>query len=778
MRKRGLVLGALLVLGLLLLGTFPIGNGTTAPPGPTGSSHLSPAVGGPTGPYISNSYVAACNGVTTCHITNVVVPTHAMLIVEVVSYATGIYSVAVHGLSTSSATAFTYTVGIYPFFFAIPAAATYTVYANVTSAGYYVELVDVVANSASISGSSQLGEGTNTHVTTNTQTTAVLYDFVMETVAVRGNQATFSVTGPQTLIANGSTATNVVWAGTMGYAYPYLGPYAGTASWTTSVIYLTSGFVIDPYGLTPSTPTGLACSVNMNYVTMTWVQPTPVWYAAAGTIMWSPVASFSPYSFAATLPNSTAATVAFSAANNLFVGTVAYFKVFATNGTAGSAASTIVKCALIAAPSNLAATAAGVGRIALVWAQAIPTPYVVNDTLGYGTTPNNYTTLVSEGVTNHTTVSGLPSNTTYYFVVWAWIAYPDESGSSNVAVTTTASLAPPILLPPILSVAGEFGGVVAAWSAAVNVTIANYTLEYGTVVGAYGTHLSEGATTFTATVTGLAQNATYYFRVQTWTGATTNGPTSNVAPAHTFSLIVRYVNTTVYHNTTTYVNTSVYHSTTTYVNTSVYHNTTTYVNTTVHQVFYANTTTYHNTTVTLSVVLPPIVDASAVSDTEITVSWSAVPGAVNYTLMYARFPWLPIAYVSVGTATVYNVTSLGFGLTYYFTVWAWNLTAEGSPSNVAPAQTDVPIPPATPFPWATLEAVTTLSVLGSLAVSAAIAVWVSGRRGRRAQRTATASLALTLARERQTGGERYPAGRAPAPPSRSYSALDRRVGRR
>ena len=174
----------------------------------------------------------------------------------------------------------------------------------------------------------------------------------------------------------------------------------------------------------------------------------------------------------------------------------------------------------------------------------------------------------------------------------------------------------------------------------------------------------------------------------------------------------------------------------------------------------------------------PIVTAAAVNTTGISVSWSAVHSAVNYTLMYARFYGLPIAWLSVGTKTVYNLTNLGFGLTYYITVWAWNNTSEGPPSNVAVAQTDVPAPPAPPFPWASIEAVTTLSVLGSLAVSAAIAVWVSGRRGRRAQRTATASLAVTLARERQTGGERYPAGRAPAPPSRSYSALDRRVGRR
>jgi len=159
----------------------------------------------------------------------------------------------------------------------------------------------------------------------------------------------------------------------------------------------------------------------------------------------------------------------------------------------------------------------------------------------------------------------------------------------------------------------------------------------------------------------------------------------------------------------------------------------------------------------------PIVSAAPINDTAITVTWTASTGYVtNYTLAYAHFYGLTIARLSVGNkSTVHNVTGLGFGLTYYFTVWAWNNTTEGPPSNVAVAQTDVPPPAQTPFPWATLEAVTTLSILASLAISVAISSFVAGRRSRRAEGAA----AVAIARSRPRDGEiNVPA--APAYPKR------------
>jgi len=144
----------------------------------------------------------------------------------------------------------------------------------------------------------------------------------------------------------------------------------------------------------------------------------------------------------------------------------------------------------------------------------------------------------------------------------------------------------------------------------------------------------------------------------------------------------------------------------------------------------------------------PVVTAAAINTTAITVTWTAEAGAANYTLMYARFYGLPIAYIPIPAAkTVYNVTGLGSGLTYYFTVWAWSGGVEGPASNVAAAQTD-PLPPVqTPFPWAQLDAITTLSILGSFAISAAIAVFVAGRRSRRAEGVAAVALARTRPRD-------------------------------
>jgi hypothetical protein len=157
----------------------------------------------------------------------------------------------------------------------------------------------------------------------------------------------------------------------------------------------------------------------------------------------------------------------------------------------------------------------------------------------------------------------------------------------------------------------------------------------------------------------------------------------------------------------------------------------------------------------------PIAAAAPINSTAITVTWTASTGTVtNYSVTYARFYGIPIASESAGVKLVYNVTGLGFGLTYYFTIHAWNNTTEGPPSNIAAAQTDVPIPPQTPFPWDTITAVTMLSILGSLAFSAVVASVVAGRRSRRAEGAAAVALARTAPRGRE-GEIRAPRQRRP-----------------
>ena len=162
----------------------------------------------------------------------------------------------------------------------------------------------------------------------------------------------------------------------------------------------------------------------------------------------------------------------------------------------------------------------------------------------------------------------------------------------------------------------------------------------------------------------------------------------------------------------------------------------------------------------------PVLSAAAINDSAITVSWSVPTGTVsNYTLAYAHFYGRQVAYINVpGGQTVYNVTDLGFGLTYYFTVWAWTSGTEGPASNVAPAQTNPqPTAPVQPgLSTSTIVAITMLSILGSVAFSFAVTVYVSERK----VRPVRASSAVAMGRSRP-----------PAPQNRPYTA-PRRVHRR
>lgn len=164
---------------------------------------------------------------------------------------------------------------------------------------------------------------------------------------------------------------------------------------------------------------------------------------------------------------------------------------------------------------------------------------------------------------------------------------------------------------------------------------------------------------------------------------------------------------------------------------------------------------------TSSFPLAPVVTAAPINETAITVTWSAPPGVImNYTIEYARFYGVPIAWINVaGTKHVYNVTELGMGLTYYFTVWAWNSSGMGAPSNVAAAQTNAPTPPPPPFPTSTVAIITTLSVLFGLVASILISVYVSGKRGATAR--GASAIALGRSSPRRTSYSAMPVRRPP-----------------
>jgi hypothetical protein len=443
-------------------------------------------------------------------------------------------------------------------------------------------------------------------------------------------------------------------------------------------------------------------------------------------------------------------------------------------------------------PSILAVAAVGLTSVTLSWT-APQNVTASSYTVKWGTTYGTYTGSTGIGASFEATVAVLAANTTYFFVV-----APNVGPTSNIAPVRTLAVPPPIVVDGVLSVvAVGISSVNLTWSPPENVSVSSYTIHWGTVYGVYPGSASVGGATHYQ-VTGLLPNTTYFFVVDP-----NAGPGTNIAPAHTESeaplvydppvLSVVAVGMSSVNLTWTppsNVTVAAYEVVwgTIYgsypsgesAGTALHDQVTGLSpNTTYYFLVEPNAGRFSNVAPAHTLSSPPptpapyapvITSAAAVNTTEITVTWTAPVGTVtNYSLEYARFYGVPIATLSVGTVNVYNVTGLGFGLTYYFEVRAWNLTVGSPPSNIAPGHTD-PLPPTVPpFPWDTITAVTMLSILGSMAVSFAIAGFVSNRRGRRAEGAAAVAVARTAARV---------PGRAPAVTPRSYSALERRIGRR
>ena len=130
-----------------------------------------------------------------------------------------------------------------------------------------------------------------------------------------------------------------------------------------------------------------------------------------------------------------------------------------------------------------------------------------------------------------TFTGSMPYNTTYEFVLGTWISPTVRGPSSNWVVVTSPFDSQ---RAPILSVtAVSETSVTLAWTAAVNETVLNYTIEWGTSYGVYGHHVSEGLA-LDASIGGLAADTSYWFVVVAWRSASVSDfPASNAAPAHT-----------------------------------------------------------------------------------------------------------------------------------------------------------------------------------------------------------------------------------------------------
>jgi hypothetical protein len=265
----------------------------------------------------------------------------------------------------------------------------------------------------------------------------------------------------------------------------------------------------------------------------------------------------------------------------------------------------------------------------------------VNYTVLWGTTYGVYSGSHSLGgvSTLDYTIAGLSQNTTYFVDVATWTAATTRGPASNIAPAHTSSSAAPVVTAPVLTVvATGLTMVVASWTAGSNFTSVNYTVLWGTTYGSYtGSHSIGGASTFDYTITGLSQNTTYFVDVATWTGATTRGPASNIAPAHTSSSAA-------------------------------------------------------------PVVTAPVLTVSATGLTSIVASWTTGTNftAVNYTVLWGTtYGSYTGSHSMGGVGTLdYTITGLAQNTTYFVEVETWTgATTRGPVSNIAPAHTGSSVPP-------------------------------------------------------------------------------------
>ena len=745
MRLIAVLLVSLVAASALL--AIPIGAQVAhhGSPVPTGSSGLH-TDSGPVGPVITTQAQSICNNVLTCHVANVAVTNKEFVIIAAESSSTGTYTFAAHGLTLNTLTSEASTTAVYADYVA-PPTGTYTFYVNVSSTNYYIAQVFAVTTDtvseqgATLSGAAAIAGGNGASWSSSGSFQPYDLNLVLSAVGV-GTAITPS--GPGMAAAQvDTTSVNVVTGASQDALYPQGGSYAFGASWSGANFYAVIFIPFHYTGTAPTTaPTGFSCQMTTNNaLTLYWPKQGNIWYPSGYTIEQfnTPTTTIIASTVA---PNYNATYWNFyivgSVGGSLQADTFYWFIIRDTNGSSGPSpyTSPYLECATVVAPTDLFAAAASSTSAVLTWTQAWPSGNVSNDTVGYGTTFGSYTIMVSAGAVNNTTVTGLSAGHTYYFVVWAWVSHPPAllirlNPSTNVAVVSTP-VPSTVVLPPVLTAAGASGTtVVVSWSAAVNVTVSNYTLERGTAYGTYGTHTSEGASTFEAAVTGLAQNTTYFFIVYAGTGASYTAVGSNVVSAHTLSnapgvpvppilsaagtsgttAVVAWsapVNDSAANYTlergTTYgvINnwTSETLGTSEVAVVGLAQNTTYFFflqvwkGSAVMAPLSSNTAPAHtlvNPPAPLKVVLPPVLTATGIGTTSVAVSWGAAANVTvtNYTLEYGTSYGAYPTHVSEGASAFETVvTGLGVNATYWFRLYAGTAASYAAiVSNVVSART-------------------------------------------------------------------------------------------
>ena len=212
--------------------------------------------------------------------------------------------------------------------------------------------------------------------------------------------------------------------------------------------------------------------------------------------------------------------------SGLTAGTVYYFKLVAVNstGSVDSAESTATPLGSFAITST---TIASSTQITLAWGASAG---AVSYTVKYGTATGVYGTTFSTAATSPTTVTGLTTGTTYYFMVIA----VNANGSLNATAET--SLAPVAIssIPTTLAATGTNGSVGLTWTASTGTGPITYNILRSTTSGSGYSSIATAVATNSYTDNTVTNGTTYYYVV---TSANPGGTSANSNEANALPML-------------------------------------------------------------------------------------------------------------------------------------------------------------------------------------------------------------------------------------------------
>lgn len=455
-----------------------------------------------------------------------------------------------------------------------------------------------------------------------------------------------------------------------------------------------------PTTAAPGTPSAVA--VSPSQINLSWL----VNAGGQTFTVYSGTSAASVTNLVATNVHGTGYTVPGLSANTTYYFTIVGITATATSAPSGVGSATTLAPPPPSAPSGLAAAAVSASQINLSW--------TASSTAGVTYTVYSGSTVVASGLTGTSySAAGLTANTAYSFTVVAVLG-GTPSTASNTASATTKAPVPPAAPTSLTATTISSSQINLGWTASTSsgVTYTVYSGSTAVVSGLVGTSYS---------ATGLTSSTAYSYTVvavsSTGTSTASNLATAttqaaSVAPAAPFGLAASP-------GSASQVNLNWQPSTTSGVTYNVYIGTvsgaaTTLAATGVPSQNYAVTglldgTAYFftvkaissggalsaasnqatATTQTLPSIPPTGLAATAVSTTQIGLTWNAVPNTgATYAVYAGTSSGATNTLLATGIAgTSYQATGLSASTTYYFVVRSISGGGTSSPSSQASATT-------------------------------------------------------------------------------------------